>query len=61
MSMVKIKPTRKYFSCNSRGKMESETFPVWDIKVGVEGSRKTISVAFCGECLQKLQTETNMV
>lgn len=55
--MVKIERTYPYFCCNSCGKQNSETFPVWKVKVGIDGSKQTTSISLCNECLKKLKTE----
>lgn len=53
--MVKIQNTKKHFCCNSCAKMESESFPVYDIIVGVDECRKVTSIALCKKCMKELR------
>lgn len=53
--MIKIQNTKKHFCCDSCAEMESESFPVYDIIVGIDECRQTTSISLCEKCMRELR------
>lgn len=62
--MVKIERTYRGYCCNSCGKCDSETFPVWKIEVGIpfsDGSVQATSISLCNDCIKTLKTKIGKI
>lgn len=56
--MVKIERVYPRYCCHSCERRDSETLPVWAIKVGIpssDGSVQTTSISLCNDCMKALQ------
>lgn len=56
-----MKRTYSGYCCNSCGKCDSETFPVWKIEIGIPSFSgevlQTTSISLCNDCIKTLQTK----